>query len=206
MNKVDKRKVLGTIIGGIFFLTCILFFTYAYYNWRSENTAFSFEIQESSVICENGPDVNVSNIGPVLDYNDGVSATFKVQNSGEEATTFTLSLDITSISNTLLVESFKYILLKGNFSGTSFSETGISGNFSTFQVGSNTISNTVSVDGNTTNTFKFIVYIDGSMYNNPNMMESSMNSSLVIGDCGSMETVTPSVQYLNSVEPGSYVA
>ena len=101
------------------------------------------------------------------------------------------------------MESFKYILLKGDESGNNFTETGINGNFTTFQVGSNTISNTVSVDGNTTNIFKFIVYIDGSMYNNPNMMESSMNSSLVIGDCDSVGTV---IQRLNSVEPGSYVA
>lgn len=199
-QEIDKRKLFGTIIGGILFLSCILFFTYAYYNWKSENTAFSFDIQDASVICENGPGVNVSNIGPVLDYHDGVAATFKVENSGIEATTFTLSLNITSISDALLVESFKYIVLKGSSEGSNFTETGIAGNFSTFQVGSNTISEMVSVDANTTNTFKFIVYIDGSMYNNSNMMESSMNSNLVVGDCDS--TIN---KYLSGVLPGSYV-
>ena len=35
---MNKRKLLGTILGIIFWSCCISFFTFAYYEWKSDNT------------------------------------------------------------------------------------------------------------------------------------------------------------------------
>ena len=188
-NHIDSRKVLGTVIGGIFFLVCILFFTYAYYVWRSpQNTVVSFTIQDASKVCEMGPNVDVENIGPILDYNDGVTATFEMENLSSDTETFSLSLEITSITDTLLVDSFKYILLVGDVGGTTYTETGIAGSFTDFVVGTNLISDSISIASKTSKSYKFIVYIDGTVYNNENMQQNSLNSNLVVG-CDAIGTV-----------------
>ena len=185
VERVDKRKVIGTVIGSIFFICCILYFTYAYYNWQSENTLVNLSIEDASIKCTLGPDVNVNNIGPVLNYQDGVKATFSVENSTSESNTISISLDITSITETLLVESFKYKLVQDTSGGTDFDYDNpvTEGNFSTFVVGSNLIKSDVSVAGNSTYSFQFIVYIDGNIYNNNNMQQNSLNSSLTLGNC-----------------------
>ena len=202
LDQIDWRKVLGTIIGGIIFLSCILFFTYAYYNWRSENTTVGFDIEDASLKCISGPSVNVHNIGPVLNYQDGVKAIFSVNNNKSGNATVSLSLDITSISDTLLVESFKYKLVQDVNGGNNFDYSNpiVEGNFSTFQVGTNLIKSDVTVGSNAIYSYQFIVYIDGTMYNPENMQQNSLNSILVIGNCDS------SVNYLSSVAPGSYVS
>ena len=43
---MNKRKILGTILGAIMYGVCILYFTYAYYVWRSEETPLSFGIED----------------------------------------------------------------------------------------------------------------------------------------------------------------
>lgn len=114
---LDKRKILGTILGLLIFGACATYFTFAWYQWQSENTNVVFTIEDDNGLtkCEPGPDVNVENIGPVLDYNDGVFTTFQVENKNDSVSTFSIGLDITSIGESLLVESFRYILLKGDY-------------------------------------------------------------------------------------------
>lgn len=190
MNRIealDKRKVFGTIIGAIVFICCVLFFTYAWYQWQSTNTNVLITIDDPLTECILGPDVNVSNIGPVLDYQDGVKAEFSVENNTTtSANSVSLSLNITSISNTLLVESFRYVLVRDTNGGTNYDYTTpvASGDFSDFIVGTNVITSSLSIAASKTYSFLFIVYIDGTIYNGQDMQENSMNSSLVLGNCG----------------------
>ena len=143
---VDQKKLLGTIVGIILFLGCALFFTYAWYEWRSEETNVDLVIQEEAqMTCNPGPNVNVQNIGPVLSLVDGVKADFTVSNNGQESADFALYLDITSISVSLLVPSFKYALVVDATGGDNYDYQVpvLEGNFTAFGVGSNTISTTI---------------------------------------------------------------
>ena len=185
VKQVDTRKVIGTVLGTIVFVCCILFFTYAYYNWKSQNTKVAFNVEEAGTKCTLGADVNVSNIGPVLDYQDGVVAEFSASNGKNVDITFALSLEITSISDNLLVESFKYVLVQDTTGGTNYDYDNpvTSGNFSTFQVGINVIKSDVTVSKSSNYSYQFIVYIDGNMYNDPNMQQNSLSAGLVFGNC-----------------------
>lgn len=186
IGQLDKRKLIGAVIGTVVFISCVLFFTYAYYNWKSSNTLVSFDITDANTVeCLPGPDVNVINIGPVLNYQDGVKAEFSATNNSSANITFSLTLDITSISNTLLVESFKYKLVQDKKGGTDYDydHPVVEGNFSKFKVGSNLIKEDITTGAKATYTYQFIVYIDGTMYNNTNMQQNSLNSNLVLGDC-----------------------
>ena len=77
---MNKRKFLGTIIGVIFWTMCIVFFTYAYYEWKSINTDVSLTIQDLATKCIKGPNVNVNDIGPVFNSNEGVIVEFSLVN------------------------------------------------------------------------------------------------------------------------------
>lgn len=185
LKKVDLRKFFGTVLGGVLFLGCVLFFTYAYYSWKSENTSVILGIEELSTSCELGTGVNTTNIGPVLDYKDGSKFNFIVQNGTSSSSTVPLTLNITSISSNLLVDSFKYILVRDANGGTNYDyDTPIKmGDFASLKVGSNVIDTGLVVDANKTYSYQFIVYIDGNMYNNSNMQENSLVGSLELGDC-----------------------
>lgn len=182
MDKLDKRKVLGTIVGVVVFLVCILFFTYAYYVWKGENVNVAINIQDVSLECTPGADIEATGLGPVLDYTDGVSATFSVRNGGSSRLLFRIGLDITSIDEELLVESFKYKLMRDSTGGTNYTEEVISGDFSNFVIGDNTLVEEESIAGNSTYSYQFIVYIDGTVYNDNNMQNKSMLANVVI--CG----------------------
>lgn len=178
---------MGTVVGGILFLSCILFFTYAYYNWKSENTTVDLVIKESNRTgCTLGDDVNALNIGPVLDLRDGVSASFSVGTEDAEGGVTSVYLDITSISSNLLVDYFKYAIVEKAPDAKDFDYDNpvISGNFKNFKVGENAVTSSLVVPGAGIYEYKFIVYIDGTVYNDPNIQENSLVSNLKFGDCG----------------------
>ena len=104
---MNKRKFFGTIIGIIFWSICIVFFTYAYYEWKSIDTSIVLGIQDLATQCSKGPDVNVTNVGPVFNPSDGVKVTFNLTNDLTTTQNFAVELRITSISDTLLVDDFK---------------------------------------------------------------------------------------------------
>ena len=179
---MNKRKVLGTIIGIALYVFCIIFFTYAFYSWRSSNSGVSLNITEQNLKIEfiTGTDVNAINIGPVLDYNDGVSTTFSISNPLTTDLEFNVILDITTISDNLKNETFKYILLVDTSGGTNYTEEVTSGNFLDFDIGSNTILQTELVSANSTYSYKFIVYIDGNVRNDNNLQNNTLESNLII--------------------------
>ena len=204
MKPIDKRKVIGTVIGLIFFISCLVYFTYAWYEWRSGNNTVNLTIKDSSVECTNGPSIEVKNIGPILSLKDGVKANFNIKNTGGEEINITLGLNITSISSSLRTDSFKWALLQDTTGTNNFdySKTPLlSGNFSNLGIKENTLSSTIKVAGNKTYSFMFVVYIDGNMENSESMMSGSMKTTITYGDCGT----TTTKQYLNTVSPGSYI-
>jgi len=193
-KNMDSRKLFGTVIGGILFICCILFFTYAYYAWESDPTNVVIGIQDLSTECITGPDVNVINIGPVLDYKDGVKTTFSLGGSAE-AEIVSLSLDITHIDEELKVDYFKYALVYDTDGGTDYDYANPikDGNFSEMVVGSNTIVSSLPIPTSGIYSYQFIVYIDGSVYNDSNIQNKSLESSLLLGNCSSGQVNSGSV-------------
>ena len=171
---MNKRKILGTIIGLIFWSFCVVFFTYAYYDWKSNPTNVVLGIEDLNVECLVGADVNATNIGPVLNYQDGVKSEFSVKNPMADNMAIELRLDITDISDNLLTEFVKYVLVTDTTGGTTYDYSNpiIEGNFKYFDIDSNLITQAIEVQASTTQHYQFIIYIDGNMYNNPNIQEN----------------------------------
>ena len=96
-----------------------------------------------------------------------------------------LSLDIESISESLLTKSFKYVLFTDKSGGTNYDYDNsiLTGSFKEFQVATNIIVTSLEVLPSITQSFEFIVYIDGNMKNDVSMQNSSMVSNLLIGNC-----------------------
>ena len=203
MKPIDKRKVIGTVIGIIFFISCLVYFTYAWYEWRSGNNTVNLTIKDSSVECTNGPSIEVKNIGPILSLKDGVKANFNIKNTGGEEINITLGLNITSISSSLRVSSFKWALLQDTTGTNNFDYSKpplLSGNFSNLGIKENTLSSTIKVAGNKTYSFVFVVYIDGNMENSESMMSGSMKATITYGNCGTIKQ-----HLISEVAVGSYV-
>ena len=207
-EKVDKRKVIGTVIGIIVFVSFALYFTYAWYEWRSSNNTVNLTIKDSSVECTNGPSVEVKNIGPVLSLKDGVKASFNIKNTGNEEINLTLGLNITSISSFLRVASLKWAVIRDITGEGAFDYTSspvLSGNFNNLSVGSNTLSTALKVAANSTYSFQFIVYIDGNIPNPETMMEGALNATITYGDCGTINELLVLPASLTKVPVGSFV-
>ena len=199
---IDARKVVGTVIGIVIFVSCAFYFTYAWYQWKSGNSTVDLTIKDGSVECSSGPSVDVKNIGPVLNISDGVKTSFSVKNTGSVNVTLTLGLNITSISDSLKTESFKYALYQDTTGSNQFDYTAtplLTGNFSEMVIGNNTLSTSLTIGKNSTSSFQFVVYIDGSMPNDSSMMNSSLSSKITYGNC---DTLT---RYLSNADPGAYV-
>lgn len=179
MNILRNRKVLGTILGTILFISCLMYFTYAYYVWQSESKVINISITDNGgkSTCDMGPDIDVVNIGPVLDYNDGVWANFNVNNKTNSDNTIDVILNISSISNSLQNETFKYKLFKDG-------SVIASGDFENFvEDTDNVIAEDILIEIGVDYDFDFVVYIDGSIYNENSMQSSKLNSTLKVGNC-----------------------
>ena len=208
MKLIDKRKIIGTVIGLIFFISCLAYFTYAWYEWRSGNNTVNLTIKDSSVECTNGPSIEVKNIGPILSLKDGVKANFNIKNTGGEEINITLGLNITSISSSLRTDSFKWALLQDTTGTNNFDYSKnplLSGNFSNLGIKENTLSSTIKVAGNKTYSFVLVVYIDGNMENSESMMSGSMKATITYGDCGTINEPLILPASLTKVPIGSYV-
>ena len=165
--KIDKKKYLNIAIIFACIIAITLVGTYALKIWTSiENTELTFRIGDYSVgglTCKSGEDVTISNIGPIFDYTkDGEVVSFTVLTSSTNTKPLNVSFNISTISDNLKEESFKYTLMS-SIDNTTFTEV-LSGNFK-----DSTNNSTIElITGNviTRKTyFKLIIYIDGNMKN-----------------------------------------
>ncbi len=182
----NYRKILGMVLGIIVYVCTIVIATYSYYTWKSEDTLVTLNINDSYFYCESDINVAVSSLSPVLDYHDGTYQTFKVNNIGKKDTTFSLSLNISSIDTSLLTDSFKYKLVVDKTGGSNnCADTSNSncvavgeGNFSNFKVGMNTLVSSIQLLNNSRYQYYLFMYIDGNMENDVSMQSSSMTATL----------------------------
>ena len=144
--------------------------TYAWFTWKSSsNTNVTLSIGNlADVTFTSGPDINISNLAPVYNYTDGVSTTFVMKNnSTTNNLNYEIKLDVTSISNELKSESFKYTLLKDN-------KVLQTGNFKNAVNGKTLILNTGLLAKGSTSNYKLYFWIDGNIENGSSMMNKSL--------------------------------
>ena len=182
--KKNNTIILGLILSIIAVASIT---TYAWFTWSSPNdTNLILTIGElADVKFDEGNDINVENIGPVLNYlNDGEITTFSFRNKSEVELYTNISLNITNLPNELKEESFKYVLLSSS-DNNNFNEV-VSGNFKDKSNGPIPIlENDLASIGTTY--FKFIIYIDGNMENPISMMGKSFSATLEVS-VGEMES------------------
>ena len=152
--------------------------TYAWFTWKSSsNTNVTLSIGNlADVTFTSGPDINISNLAPVYNYTDGVSTTFVMKNnSTTNNLNYEIKLDVTSISNELKSESFKYTLLKDN-------KVVQTGNLKNAVNGKTLILNASSLDKGSTSNYKLYFWIDGNIENSSNMMNKSLVGKIDVGE------------------------
>jgi len=171
-----KNSLILTLIISIIGISALA--TYAWFTWNSkENTELTLTIGElADVTFDKGDDINVDNIGPVLNYlNDGEITTFSFRNKSELELFTNVDLNITNLPDELKEESFKYVLLSST-DNVKFDEVA-SGSFVDKSNGVVSILSTMPAQTGTTY-FKFIIYIDGNMENPVDMMGKSFSATL----------------------------
>ena len=191
-NKMSKGKEILAIL----LLTLVIGTgTLAWIVWSSkDNTKMNITIGDlADVSFKSGNDINISNLSPSFYYDDGALTEFSIRKKKGLTTTLNTNiyLDITSISDELKNDNFKYVLLSSS-DGNTYNEV-ISSSFKDASVGKlSIVTDSPLIDGKTY--YKFYIWIDGNNENNETMQGKSLKGSL------NVEVSTPPVNAVTLVE------
>ena len=175
-NKMSKGKEILAIL----LLTLVIGTgTLAWIVWSSnDNTKMNVTIGDlADVSFKSGNDINISNLSPSFYYDDGALTEFSIRKKKGLTTTLNTNiyLDITSISDELKNDNFKYVLLSSS-DGNTYNEV-ISSSFKDASVGKlDIVTDSPLTDGKTY--YKFYIWIDGNNENNETMQGKSLKASL----------------------------
>lgn len=187
-----KIKISKVLHGKIFLVILILLLilsvgvvgTYAWFTWSSpKNAALTMTIGElADVTFTTGNDINAS-LTPVYDYEDGEKTTFTINHKGNTSNVIvhTVTLNVSEIPEELRNKSLKYKLIGDN-------NIIREGDFSRIKNSSRvTLIDNIGLEEGST-TYSLYIYIDGNVENNPNMMNKSLKSNIVVTANESMPT------------------
>ena len=77
---MEKRKVLGTIIGVLAFIALIAGISFAWFSWQSSNnTLVSFTVEGVDITFDAGADITSSKLRPVSTKEVGVSKGYAIK-------------------------------------------------------------------------------------------------------------------------------
>ena len=188
----NKRKLILSLV---LLTSVVLLGTFAWYVWSSkDNTSMNVTIGDlADVSFKTGNDINITNLSPSFNYDDGALTEFSIRKKkGLTTDLYTnIYLDITSISDTLKSPSFKYELLSSS-DGNTYNNVS-SGNFQDASIGKlNILVDTPLADNKTY--YKLYIWIDGNEENNTSMQSSSMKGVL------NVNVTTPPVNAVTLVE------
>ena len=175
-NKMSKGKEILAIL----FLTMVIGTgTLAWIVWSSkDNTKMNVTIGDlADVSFKTGNDINISNLSPSFYYDDGALTEFSIRKKKGLATELNTNiyLDITSISDELKNDNFKYVLLSSS-DGNTYNEV-ISSSFKDASIGKlSIVTDNPLTDGKTY--YKFYIWIDGNNENNETMQGKSLKGTL----------------------------
>ena len=191
----NKRKLILSLV---LLTSVVLLGTFAWYVWSSkDNTSMNVTIGDlADVSFKTGNDINVTNLSPSFNYDDGALTEFSIRKKkGLTTDLYTnIYLDITSISDTLKSPSFKYELLSSS-DGNTYNNVS-SGNFQDASIGKlNILVDTPLTDGKTY--YKLYIWIDGNEENNTSMQSSSMKGVL------NVKVGTPTANFVEELDDGT---
>ena len=186
----NKRTIFLTLIFS--FILILIGTTYAYFSWQSTNNPLvNITVEDiGDVIFKGGNDINITNIGPVLDYNDGEITEFYIKKKMDNNLDININITPTILPDSLKDESFKVKLLSStdNITYTEIKED----NFKDKETNIKFTLSTTELTNKLTY-FKIIFYIDGNMLNSNNMKGQSFGAKIdvsVDSQCPK-NTVTP---------------
>ena len=191
-NKMSKGKEILAIL----LLTLVIGTgTLAWIVWSSkDNTKMNVTIGDlADVSFKSGNDINISNLSPSFYYDDGALTEFSIRKKKGLTTELNTNiyLDITSISDELKNDNFKYVLLSSS-DGNTYNEV-ISSSFKDASVGKlDIVTDSPLTDGKTY--YKFYIWIDGNNENNETMQGKSLKGTL------NVDVSTPPVNAVTLVE------
>ena len=194
-NKMSKGKEILAIL----LLTMVIGTgTLAWIVWSSkDNTKMNVTIGDlADVSFKSGNDINISNLSPSFYYDDGALTEFSIRKKKGLTTELNTNiyLDITSISDELKNDSFKYVLLSSS-DGNTYNEV-ISSSFKDANVGKlSIVTDSPLTDGKTY--YKFYIWIDGNNENNETMQGKSMKASL------NVKVATPPANFVEELDDGT---
>ena len=186
----NKRTIFLTLIFS--FILILIGTTYAYFSWQSTNNPLvNITVEDiGDVIFKGGNEIKATNIGPVLDYNDGEITEFYIKKKMDNNLDININITPTILPDSLKDESFKVKLLSStdNITYTEIKED----NFKDKETNIKFTLSTTELTNKLTY-FKIIFYIDGNMLNSNNMKGQSFGAKIDISvdsQCPK-NTVTP---------------
>ena len=209
---MDSRKLFGFAVGVLLFLLTLVLGTYAFYTLKIGNTAVTFNIGDSYFFCETGKEFGTSSkdslsLVPVLSYKSVKPQTFSVNNIGLADTKFSVTLNISEMTDVLKSTSFKYKLMVDKTGGSNECTTSndctevVSGDFSSMKIGMNTIAPSIDLPNNSRYKYYLFVYIDGNMQNDSAMQNGSIKLTLEVCEI----VVTLDYHYGNIIDKLEYL-
>ena len=171
-NLVISKKKRNLIIGiSLSLIIMIIGTTYAYFTWQSSNNPLvNITVEDmADVVFKGGNDIDITDIGPVLDYNDGEITEFYIKKKIEDNLDLSINITPTLLPDNLKHESFKVKLLSSNDNITYNEVSEI--NFKDKEQDTKYELSVVELNQNKTY-YKIIFYIDGNMYN-PNTIQGN---------------------------------
>ena len=171
-NLVISKKKRNLIIGiSLSLIIMIIGTTYAYFTWQSSNNPLvDITVEDmADVVFKGGNDIDITDIGPVLDYNDGEITEFYIKKKIEDNLDLSINITPTLLPDNLKHESFKVKLLSSNDNITYNEVSEI--NFKDKEQDTKYELSVVELNQNKTY-YKIIFYIDGNMYN-PNTIQGN---------------------------------
>jgi len=193
-NKIKQNKNIFIVVIILAIVAIISVGTYALVVWGSEeDTSVSVRVGDTfGVYFEEGPNINVSDMGPVLDYEkDGESTHFIVTNTTTETASINGYLKVTGISDELKREDFKYAVMSttDNIKEEENPQYELvsEGDFSKVQTDDSIpLFKNENVTTASPVTYKVILYIDGNVENPISMQEKELTGYIYAetGDLG----------------------
>ena len=174
-EKIIENKQIIMLVLSI--LLIIIGATYAWFTWVSkDNTNLNLTIGEiAEVVYTSGDTISATNIGPVLDINDGEATSFSFKKRVSGLLKTYIYITPTTLPDELKEESFKIALLKSS-DGASYTKV-IETSMIDKSLDTEFLLGTDVSELNITY-YKVVIYIDGKMENPNTMMGKSFAATI----------------------------
>ncbi len=179
-NKLSRKTILIVIFS---LIAVIITGTFAWLNWRSQNTAMVLRVGNIRGLQVTLTPYQINGtLSPVSDYTDGLVINVTANNQKSTADDFKLFYKINTIDTELIDTGFKYTITKCEANCDTVSNYQVlndaSGDFSSASANSNLTIYSETVPASTTYKYKVYLWIDSSSGNQSNMQNKTFAGEL----------------------------